>query len=68
MAMETLLFFTEKPADRRLDPERRRRTRASDVASSLARIDLMLGRDGEEEPDPLSPPEPRALRIWCTEE
>jgi hypothetical protein len=61
--METLLFFTEKPA-----APPRLRVRASDVASSLARIDLMLGRDGEDEPDPLSPPEPRALRIWCTEE
>jgi hypothetical protein len=61
--METLLFFTEKPAE-----PPRRRMRASDVASSLARIDLMLGRDGEDEADPLSPPAPRALRVWCSEE
>jgi hypothetical protein len=38
------------------------------VASSLARIDLQLGYDHEEEPDPLRSPSSRGLRIWCSEE
>jgi hypothetical protein len=41
---------------------------AGDVASSLARIDLQLGRDHDDEPDPLRAPPSRGLRIWCSEE
>ncbi len=62
--MTTLLFFSEKPTELGSP----RRPCASDVASSLARIDAQLGRDGDREPDPLRSPPSRGLRIWCSEE
>jgi hypothetical protein len=62
--MQTLLFFSEKPTEL----ASRRRSRASDVASSLARIDAQLGRDNDREPDPLRTPSSRGLRIWCSED
>ena len=47
---------------------RRPRPAPGDVASSLARIDVQLGRDDEDRPDPLRAPVSRGLRVWCSEE
>jgi hypothetical protein len=68
--MQTLLYFPRKRRVRiQGELAWRPRLPAGDVASSLARIDCQLGRDGEEAPDPLrAPPSSRGRRIWCSEE